>query len=113
MPGSASLSRGNIANTFLLEVALTPSQVAQNTSAEQTFTVQGLNLLDFVNVTKPTFQAGLAIGNARVSAANTLAITYANNTGSPITPTAETYLVMVDRAENAAFGASGFPNGVY
>lgn len=87
--------------SMLLGVTLSPSSVAANTTAEQTFTVPGLLPGDIVTVGKPTSQAGLGIVNARVSAANTLAITFSNNTGSPISPTAsEVYQVCVDRPEN-------------
>lgn len=73
---------------------LTPVAVAPNTSAEQTFTVAGLPSGVPVIVNKPTAQNGLSIGGARVSAANTLAITFVNNTAATITPTAaETYTV--------------------
>lgn len=76
---------------------LSPAQVAINTTAEQTFTVNGLEVGDVViTVNKPTSQAGLGIVNYRVSAANTLAITFANVTGAAITPTAsEVYKVVV------------------
>lgn len=80
-----------------IKVVLSPALIAQGTSAEQTFTVNGLAVGDFVYVSKPTTQAGLVIGGARVSAANTLAITFGNipNAGGNITPTAsETYLVL-------------------
>ena len=74
--------------------ALTPSAVAANTTAEQTFTVSGLAVNDTVFVNKPTAQAGLGIVGARVSAANTLAITFSNNTAAGINPTAgETYSI--------------------
>ncbi|MDP4158231.1 MAG: hypothetical protein Q8911_00505 [Bacillota bacterium] len=73
--------------------ALTPVSVAANTTAEQTFTVTGLQATDFVMVNKPTAQAGLGIVGVRASGANTLAITYVNATAAPIVPTAETYLV--------------------
>ena len=53
---------------------------------------------DKVSVAKPTTQAGLGIVNARVSAANTLAITFMNATAGAIVPTAsETYQVSVIR----------------
>lgn len=78
-------------------VDLTPSSVAANTTAEQAFTVNGLTNSDIVTVNKPSLNAGIGIGNARVSATNTLAITYINNTGSPITPTAETYKIVSTR----------------
>jgi hypothetical protein len=98
MPGPSDISRGNIALSMLLGVPLTPSAVSANTTAEQTFTVRGLVAGDEVQVSKPTTQAGLGIVNARVSAADTLAITFSNNTGGGITPTAgETYVVAVNR----------------
>lgn len=90
--------RGNVQYTEILSVTLSPGIVAANTTAEQTFTVSGLQTGDFVNVIKPSTQAGLGIVNARVSAANTLAIAFINATSATITPTAsETYYVGVDR----------------
>ena len=77
------------------DVAISPASVAANTTAEQTFTVTGLNTGDLVDVNKPTAQAGLGIAAVRVSAVNTLAIAFSNNTASPIVPTAsETYKVI-------------------
>src|SRR5712691_6459698 len=63
--------------------SLSPALVAANTTAEQTFTVTGLAVGDVViSVNKPTAQAGLGIVGWRVSAANTLAITFSNNTAA-------------------------------
>ena len=75
---------------------LSPLQVAINTTAEQTFTVTGLEVGDtIISVNKPTAQAGLGIVGFRVSAANTLAVTFSNNTGTAITPTAsEVYRIV-------------------
>lgn len=78
---------------------LSPAQVAANTSAEQTFSVSGLATTDKVFLNKPSAQAGLGIVGCRVSATDTLAITFANFTASPITPTAsETYQVLAIRS---------------
>lgn len=71
----------------VIRAALSPTVVAANTSAEQTFTVAGLPSGTPVVVNKQTVQAGLSIGGARVSALNTLAITFVNNTSASITPT--------------------------
>jgi hypothetical protein len=74
-----------------------PAAVAQGTTAEQTLTIQtgtgGTMLLaagDLVYVNKPTSQAGLGVGNVRVSSGNTLGITFINVPagGGNITPTA-------------------------
>ena len=90
--------RGNIQYSMILNVTLSPASVANATTAEQTFTVNGLAVGDFVNVIKPSTQAGLGIVNSRVSAANTLAVTFINTTAATITPTAsEVYVVGVDR----------------
>ena len=74
-------------------VTFNPASVAANTTSEQTVTVNGLDPQDIIMVTKPTHDAGLGIVNARASAANTLAITYQNTTGSAINPPEEDYLV--------------------
>ena len=91
---------GNLPKQAVISVTLSPSAVAANTSAEQTFTVNGLEAGDHVAVNKPSAQAGLGIVGARVSAANTLAITFGNFTGSSITPTAsEVYKVLLSRPD--------------
>jgi hypothetical protein len=51
---------------------------------EATTTVQGLLVSSSVIVNKPSYTPGLVVLNARVSAANTLAVTYGNFTTSSI-----------------------------
>jgi hypothetical protein len=97
----------NIVSAKLLEqrgfsvitVTLSPAQVGANTTAEQDLTVSGLAVGDFVvSINKPTAQAGIGIVGARVKAADTLAVTFVNATGSAVTPTAsEAYLIGVFR----------------
>ena len=84
----------------LYTIAITPALVAANTTAEQTFTLSGLvKTTDTpLVVIKPTAQAGLGIVGWRISADNTIAITYSNNTAAGITPTAaETYSIFIYR----------------
>lgn len=101
MANPSTISRGNVAGHWVLAVTLTPASVANATSAEQTFSVQGLLLGDHVTVNKPTAQAGLGIAGQRVSANNVLAITFGNFTSATITPTAgEVYEVNVRRVDN-------------
>jgi hypothetical protein len=91
---------GNLVTQSVISVTLSPALIVLNTTAEQTFTVNGLKAGDMVCVNKPTTQAGLGIVGCRVSAANTLAITFSNNTGSSITPTAaQVYMVLVSRPD--------------
>lgn len=73
------------------------SQVSADTTGVQSLTVTGVTTADAVFVSKPSHQAGLGVVNVRVSAANTIEITYMNATGSGITPTSETYKVIAIR----------------
>jgi len=95
----------------VLTPTLTPVSVAANTTAEQTFTVTPLPFINSspstVFVNKPSATAGLAVAGCRVSAANTLAITYINLTASAITPVAEQYTVGVFNAVGPGGGAPG------
>lgn len=97
----STIPKGNISGNWILGVALTPSAIGATTTSEQTFTITGLQLGDFVDVSKPSHQPGISLGNARVSAANTLALEFANVSSGTLTPTAaETYSVGVTRPEN-------------
>lgn len=98
---STTVSRGNILVGFLIGPSLTPVSVLANTSAEQTFTVPGLLVGDVVGVTfNGVMTAGLGITNARVSAVNVLTVGFQNSTAGPLTPTAGTYTLSVERPEN-------------
>lgn len=77
---------------------LTPTSVAAATTAEQTFTVNGLTTADKVIVNGPTPTAGTGIVNTRVSAADTLAITFINTTAAAATPAAGTYTIIAIRS---------------
>ena len=87
--------------SLLFAVGWSPVGVAANTSAEQDLTVTGVKLGDVISVNKPTAQAGLGVVGARVSAADTVSVTFGNFTAAtPITPTAsETYSFLVVRAK--------------
>lgn len=77
--------------------SLTPVSVAAATCAEQTFTVIGLQVGDFVDITPPGITAGVAPASARVSAANTLAVTFINPTAGALVPPAGVYQIQVMR----------------
>lgn len=111
MPGITTPESGNTALSQLMKITLSPAQVAANTTAEQTFAVNGVQTNDLVLVNKPSAQAGLGIVGSRVSAANTIGITFVNATAAPITPTAsEGYLIFVIRADGA--NIPNFPTSI-
>lgn len=79
-------------NSFgVATITLDVGSVAANTSEEETFTVEGLETGMFVAVNKSDLDAGLGIANARVSAADTLALQFINTTAGAIDPASETY----------------------
>jgi hypothetical protein len=82
-----------VAPLVVYNQTLTPSSVAPNTTAEQTFTVTGLVAGSAVWVNKPSWTNGLGITGVRVSAANTLAVNYCNATAATITPPSEAYVI--------------------
>jgi hypothetical protein len=95
---------GNVAKMAVFTVSLDVASVSANTTAEQTFTVTGLKTGDFVYVDKPSANTGLGVVNARVSANDTLALTFVNATSGAIDPSAETYTILVVRPEAVVTG---------
>ena len=105
MAGTTQIARGNIILEMVFLLSLTPNNgtaIAANTSVESTYTLPGVNLNDFLEINKNTHQTGLSIGNIRASAANTVAIQWINSTTASITPTADTFLIALTRAEGPA-----------
>lgn len=68
-----------------------PASVAASTTAEQTFTVVGARVGDVMLVNKPTLTAGLGIAGSRVTANDTVGITFVNATAAAIDAASETY----------------------
>ena len=102
----AGIIMGNVQGLGVASVTLSPALVAANTTAEQSFTVPGVRASDVcIDVTKPSAQAGLGIVGCRVSAENTVAITFSNNTAGGITPTAsQVYQFVILRPDSTASG---------
>ena len=103
--GLKDLNGGTITNSKLSEyimkldaVVSSAAAIAANSTDELQVTVTGLKTGDVVMVNKPSLQQGLAVGSARVSANDTLKITFINTTGAAITPANETYKVIAIRS---------------
>lgn len=69
-------------------LAITTTTVLTVTAPERTFTLPGAKVGDIVIAQKPSAQAGLAVAGARITAADTLGITFVNPTAAGILPTA-------------------------
>ena len=96
---------GNVRGLWLVQFTFDVANVATITTAEQTVTIPGLRTTDYVFVNKPSHTTGIGVSNARVSAADTLAIQYVNPTAGGVNPSSETYTLLVVRASGALPGA--------
>lgn len=99
---STMIPYGNFSKLVAVDLTLSPAQVAINTTVEQTFACPGVKLSvdTVIHVRKPTTQAGLGIVGSRVTADDTVAITFINCTGVAITPTAsESYRFTIGRLD--------------
>lgn len=94
--GSSAISTTIVAQGRVSQ-SLTPASVGAATCAEQNFTVIGLLVGDFVDLTPPSITAGVAPVCARVSAANTLTVTFCNPTAGALVPAAGVYRIQVTR----------------
>jgi hypothetical protein len=101
---STMIPYGNVQRMFAVSVTFDPASVATATTAEQTTTIQGLQVGDFVIAQKPTNTAGVGVVNCRVSAANTLAITFVNPTAGGVDAASETWRFLVIRPEVNTLG---------
>lgn len=98
MPGPANVPFGNAANIFLLQFPVASgAALSAPTAVERSYTVQGVRVGDIVLAIKPTFQSGIAIAHARVSASDTVNLTIVCTNGTP-TLTAENYSLLVIRS---------------
>lgn len=98
---------GNIVKQSVVGVSITPAQTDTVTCVEQTFTVNGLNVGDLISGChyNGSQTAGVGIAGARVTAANTLGITFINPTAGNLTAAAGTYKFIVSRPD--AVGTDG------
>ena len=92
---------GNIQGVTLLTATVDLGSVAANTTEEETATVSGVKLGDFVLVSKSKLSAGILLGTCRVTAADTVAIQVVNTTGSAVNASSETMTFVVIRPEQS------------
>lgn len=102
---------GNIVTLFSINFTKTWAPVTAATQEEQTVTIPGIRLATDVAIgaiSKPVLQAGIIPTGFRVSADDTITVSFFNNTGGNITPTAnEVYKIHIARRENVLTDAVG------
>lgn len=93
----SSAVRKDVALKTTYTPTLTPALIVSTGYTEQTFTVTGLATTDTVIVNGPAAAVNSVLVHARVSAANTLALTWITDAAN-ITPTSGTYRIVAIRS---------------
>jgi trimeric autotransporter adhesin len=102
---SFSMISGNVQAMGVLTLRLDPPSLAVGSVGESTYTVPGLRTGDFVFINpSASLAGGLGIIAARVSASDTLALRFSNDTAGAINPPEQTFTLLVVRPGGAASG---------
>lgn len=97
---STTTIAGNILGAAVVSVSITPIATAQNATVEQSFTVPGVKVGDFVEAAAPGVTSGIAVTQSRVTAANTVAIAFTNATSGSLTAPVGAYQFLIARPES-------------
>lgn len=106
---STGIIAGNIASINLVAATVDLGSVAANTSEEETFTLTGVKVGDFISVQSDDLEAGIVLGSARVEANNTVTVEVINTTAGAINAASSTMAVLVIRPEG---NATSLPTGL-
>jgi hypothetical protein len=98
---STTVTRGNSHETFYIGPSLTPTSVAANITAAETFNVPGLLTSDYVLVqgVVGSQTANVVIAEADVLTAGQISIQFGNTGAAAATPAAGVYVIQVTRIE--------------
>ena len=96
----SNILTGNIAEMGIVTFTYDPASQATIDTDEDTVTVVGLRVGDFVVVNKPTHTDGVGLTDARVTATDTLSVTWVNPTAGAVNPASETYTLIWFRPDS-------------
>jgi len=106
---TTGIIHGNAYSINIVKADWAIPAIDANTTEENTFTLKGVKLGDFVIVSKNSHDAGVTIGSSRVSADDTVAVTMVNATGSEVDAADTEVTALVIRPEG---DASNLPTGL-
>lgn len=86
-----NLRDGNVDRMGIVAITINPGAVSANTTSQQSFTVPGLRVGDYVVTAPPSYTAGFIVATSRVTTDDTLTIEFANITGSSIDVSSRVY----------------------
>lgn len=89
IPGFSSVAK------FVKTATLNPANVTAGSVATETFTVTGLRLNQMIPVVHaPSLEAGLTLISSRITADDTLELTFQNNTGGDLNPASQAFEII-------------------
>lgn len=97
---TTGIKNGNVSGIYVARITIDPASVATITTAEQTFTVPGVLVGDLAFANKPSCTTGLGLAGVRVTAANTIGVTFVNPTAGGVDAASETWSILVIRPES-------------
>jgi hypothetical protein len=113
MPGGTTPALGNEQfDQLVYAPSVTYPTLATNASGNNTFSIPGVQALDFIGWNMQNPPAHLVLDNAYVSAPGVLTLTWSSDVTGISTATVAVMFSIV-RGTNAASGTSAFPNGIY
>ena len=95
----SNILTGNITQMGVVTVTYDAANQATVDTDEDTVTVPGLKVGDFVALSKGTHTDGVGLCDARVSADDTLSVTWVNPTAGGVNPASDTYLLFWARPD--------------
>ena len=100
------LGEGNINKACIIAFDINPPSVGANTTGQSTITVPGVKLGDvcFINVPHSTFNQGLGLVNAYVSAADAIVVRWMNATAGALDAPSMTCSLLLIRPEATLTG---------
>lgn len=113
MPGPTRYAQGNVILEMVLGQTWTVPGIASNSETTTSYTVQGVQPNDFLELNQETHVTSIAIGNVWVIGTNSVGVQFMNpTTVTSATNTSINFLMTVTRYENAAGGFAAFPTAI-
>jgi len=95
----SNLLLSNIVAMGIVTITYDAASQAANVTDEDTVTVPGLKVGDYVALTQPAQVDGVGICDCRVTAADTLSITWVNPTAGAVNPGSASYTLFWARPD--------------
>ncbi len=96
----SNLLTSNITQMGIVSFTYDPASIANITVTEDTIKIPGLQVGDVVFAQRVAHSAGIGITDCRVSAKDTLSISWVNPTAAPVNAASASYLLFWARSDS-------------